>query len=355
MSRLAAARGLLTRAVADGVTPGAQLCVVWPDGLVEETVVGAVSRAPDAPAVTPSTVYDLASLTKPLTAMAWVHSGLDLTRPLSAYLPAAEGTSAGEASILSLLTHRAGLVHWAPFYRQVVPADAGTATARATMVSAILATPRGEPGAARYSDLGYILAGEALACALGAPLDSILDRTVLHPLGLRGALAFRGVGTVWQDDPTVAPTELCAWRGRVVHGEVHDENAWTLGGIAGHAGLFGTASAMATLGQAALDALAGRSHWLSREAMACMVAPREGGSYRLGWDGRSAQGSSAGGSMGSKTFGHLGFTGTSVWCDPDAGVVVALVTNRVHPTREATGIRALRPAVHDAVMAAYRA
>jgi CubicO group peptidase (beta-lactamase class C family) len=138
----------------------------------------------------------------------------------------------------------------------------------------------------------------------------------------------------------------------VVQGQVHDENAFALGGVAGHAGMFGTACALAELGRASLDALEGEAVWFPPAAMRAMVAPRAGGSHRLGWDGKNPEGSSAGARMSPTTFGHLGFTGTSLWCDPEAGVAVALVTNRVHPTRENGAIRALRVAVHDAVMAA---
>jgi CubicO group peptidase (beta-lactamase class C family) len=141
----------------------------------------------------------------------------------------------------------------------------------------------------------------------------------------------------------------------VVQGEVHDENAYALGGVAGHAGLFGTARDAVTLGRAALDCLKGESGWFEPEVMRGMIAPRAGGAHRLGWDGRGAQSPSSGERMGPRTFGHLGFTGTSLWCDPDADVAIALVTNRVHPTRENGGIRALRPAIHDAVLEALAA
>jgi CubicO group peptidase (beta-lactamase class C family) len=129
-----------------------------------------------------------------------------------------------------------------------------------------------------------------------------------------------------------------------VRGEVHDENAFALGGVAGHAGLFGSALALCERGVAMLDALRDED-----PVATSMLRAREGGTHRLGWDTRSPQGSSAGARMGPRTFGHLGFTGTSLWGDPDVDVVVALLTNRVHPTREGDGIRALRPAVHDAV------
>jgi CubicO group peptidase (beta-lactamase class C family) len=146
VNRLTPARALLARAVADGVTPGAQLAVRFPGGAVEHACVGALSYEPGAPAVTPDTVYDLASLTKPFTALALVALGAPLARPLADLLPATRATPAGDATLESLLAHRAGLVHWAPFYRAVAPADAGSSAARRAVLDAVARTPLGAPG-----------------------------------------------------------------------------------------------------------------------------------------------------------------------------------------------------------------
>ncbi len=350
--RLAAARALLERAVAERVTPGAQLSVRFADGEVQSLAVGALDYEPGSAAVTTGTVYDLASITKVFTALSLVRvadrARFDLSAPLSSLLAWARDTPAGGATLLELLSHRAGLVHWAPFYRAVSPDLAGAPDARRAVLDAVASTPRGEPGSVRYSDLGYILLGEALAALAGDALDRVIAREVIDPLGL-GA-AYRGVGERWRSGD-IAPTELCPWRGRVVRGEVHDENAYALGGVCGHAGLFGTADDVRELGA---RALAGDGSWFDPARMAWMLAPRPGGAHRVGWDARSGHAPSAGALMGPRTFGHLGFTGTSLWCDPDAGVAVALVTNRVHPTRENAGVRALRPLVHDAVMRAAR-
>ena len=351
MSHLAVAHELLRRAVADGVTPGAQLSARFPDGAVEHACVGALSYAPASPAVTLDMVYDLASLTKLFTALSLVRVGAPLAAPLASVLPWTRDTPAGGATIDALLSHRAGLLHWAPFFRAVDPERAGTPEARRAVLDAAAREPHGPPGTVRYSDLGYMLLGEALASLRDAPLDAVITREVVAPLGL-GA-RYRGVGASWQS-ASIAPTERCPWRGRVVQGEVHDENAFALGGVCGHAGIFGTARDVLTLGARALDCLAGDATWFAPDRMAWMIAPRPGGAHRLGWDARGEGAPSSGSRMGPRTFGHLGFTGTSLWCDPDAGVAIALVTNRVHPTRDNVGIRALRPAVHDAVMDAAR-
>jgi CubicO group peptidase (beta-lactamase class C family) len=141
-----------------------------------------------------------------------------------------------------------------------------------------------------------------------------------------------------------APTETVAWRGGEVVGAVHDENAWAISGAggSGHAGIFGTVGAVLAFGGAVLDRI-------DAPELAWLVRPRPGGTLCAGFDGKSPQGSSAGERMGPRSVGHLGFTGTSLWIDPDAGVVVALLTNRVCPTRDNVAIRAARPWAHDAL------
>jgi CubicO group peptidase (beta-lactamase class C family) len=148
----------------------------------------------------------------------------------------------------------------------------------------------------------------------------------------------------------VAPTEHCEFRGRVVRGEVHDENCAAYGGIAGHAGMFGRADAVLDFGLAMLDALAGRSCWLDQALVRWAVRPRPGGGHVVGWDTPSAQGASAGSLFSLRSFGHLGFTGTSIWCDPTRGLCAVLLSNRVHPTRENIRIRTYRPRFHDAIV-----
>lgn len=339
------ARRLLEDAVAQGVTPGAQLAVRAGDRAFDVCVGALTYEGTDA--VTADTRYDLASLTKPLTALAWMRAPVSLDAPVGALLPWMLGAPAERATIEALLTHRASLAAWRPFYRSLHPSEAGSAQARDTVLRAAVETPLEPTDRARYSDLGYMLAGEALRAATGDELSAQIAQT-LAPIGLSERLVFRGVGAKWRD-AAVAPTEVCPWREGLVQGEVHDDNAYALGGVCGHAGVFGRASDLAALGVAMISALRGSDVGVAPPIARAMLAQRPGGSQRLGWDGKSAEGSSAGTRMGANTFGHLGFTGISLWCDPDAGVVVALVTNRVHPRRDNGLIRALRPALHDAV------
>jgi CubicO group peptidase (beta-lactamase class C family) len=305
--------------------------------------------------------FDLASVTKPLLAIAVARSGLPLETPLRALLPELEGTDAADTPVELCLAHRAGLLAHAPLY---APLAAGLSGVDRTEALRTAATRRpdaspladGEGWAPVYSDLGYFLAGEALAAHLGArDAGEAVRELVVRPLGLLDALGTardleaRGVPL----SEVAAPTEEVPWRGGLVRGRVHDENAWALGGEGGcgHAGLFGTVEAVAALGRAILASAVGASPspLLAPGALRWMLRERPGGTLRAGFDGKSAEGSSAGTVLGPRTFGHLGFTGTSLWIDPEARVGVVLLTNRVSPTRTNDRIRAARPPAHDAL------
>jgi CubicO group peptidase (beta-lactamase class C family) len=207
--------------------------------------------------------------------------------------------------------------------------------------------------------MSYMLVGAALARHVGVEDAGDATRAlVLDPLGL--SLAPHHVGTARQLEAggvdlatRAAPTEIVEWRGGPIVGRVHDENSWALTGSggSGHAGMFGTVGGVLAFGRAVLDALDGRRTPLGDVDLAWLVRERPGGSLRAGFDGKSPEGSSAGALMGPRAFGHLGFTGTSLWIDPDAKIIVSLLTNRVHPTRDNAAIRAARPKIHDALYA----
>jgi CubicO group peptidase (beta-lactamase class C family) len=210
----------------------------------------------------------------------------------------------------------------------------------------------GEPPAhgSVYSDLGYLIAGAALARAFGGPLDVLVRREVTEPLGIADQMFYAAS----LDDAQraelarrVAPTERCSQRQRVLRAEVHDENCHAYGGICGHAGMFGTARAALRFGLALLRALRGDSAFLPADLVAWALAARPGGGHVVGWDTKSREGSSAGALFSVRSFGHLGFTGTSLWCDPERHRCAVLLSNRVHPTRDNIQIRALRPRFHD--------
>jgi CubicO group peptidase (beta-lactamase class C family) len=259
------------------------------------------------------------------------------------------------------LSHRAGLSPWGSLFRDV-PDGLDPEARRAHMLldAANRVAPEVEArGSAReqslavgsvYSDLGYLVAGAALARAGGAALDVPVQREVSAPLGIQDQLFYAAS----LDEAAraallsqVAPTEFCSYRGRVVRGEVHDENCFAYGGIAGHAGLFGSAQAVLRFGLEILRVLAGRSQFLERSLLSWALAERPGGGHLVGWDTKSREGSSAGTRFSDRSFGHLGFTGTSLWCDPERERCAVLLSNRVHPTRDNIAIRALRPRFHD--------
>jgi CubicO group peptidase (beta-lactamase class C family) len=321
----------------------------------------------DAPPARPDTLFDLASLTKPVTALALARLAraglLGRGEPLAEVLPALAGTRSARTPLDLLSAHRAGLDAHRPLYAPLLRGGAVDAAA-ALLVAADARRPGcdGDPPPDGfppvYSDLGYLLLGAALAARGGDALDAVLDREVLAPLGLDVASArrfrARGVGF----DARVAPTEIVPWRDGVIRGVVHDENAWALvgDGAAGHAGLFGDARSVLDLGLAVLDALAGRSpSFLGPGDLAPLVRDRPGGSLLAGFDRRSGAAPLSGARFGARTFGHLGFTGTSLWIDPDAELVGVLLTNRVHPLRTGDAIRRARPAVYDALAAAMLA
>jgi serine-type D-Ala-D-Ala carboxypeptidase len=326
-------------------------------------VAGALTRDPGAEPARIDTPFDLASVTKPVVALALARleraGVLARSEHLSAILPELGGTPSAGVPLDLFLAHRAGLDGHRPLYAPLV--TEGSVDRAASLIEAASARRQGCEGAPppegfppTYSDLGYLLVGEAIARRTGLALDEVIAREVAEPLGL----AIRSARQWEAIEPArfarVAPTEIVAWRGGAITGRVHDENAFALAvdGAAGHAGLFGDALSVARLGAAILDALAGRGDWLGPADLAPLVRPRPGGSHLAGFDKKSGDAPSAGARFGPETFGHLGFTGTSLWIDPQAEIAGVLLTNRVHPTRDDITIRAARPRAYDALFEA---
>jgi CubicO group peptidase (beta-lactamase class C family) len=355
-----------SRIVATGVAPGAVLCCAASDGGTWRFGLGAAGRRsvshPEPVEVT--TPFDLASVTKPFVACAAARlvraSRIDFLTPLSDYVPELKGTASDSAPLELLLSHRAGLSAHLPLYAPLLegrPVDiesAMRAAASARRPECEGAYPEGgfPP---LYSDLCFFLAGVMLSRAAGVPLERLVAAEVCEPLGLDVGCAADWFAKDSSFAERVAPTEVVPFRGGEVTGEVHDENAWAMvgRGLAGHAGLFGTAESVARFGTGLIDALEGhRPDFLTPEEAWPLVRPRPAGTLRAGFDGRSAEGSSAGTEFGAESFGHLGFTGTSLWCDPRARVVSVILTNRVNPSRDNIAIRAERPLLNDALFRA---
>jgi len=330
-------------------------------------------EGPEAPAATPATPFDLASVTKPLTALALARleraGRIRRDEPLAAALPELARTRSARTPLDLLASHRAGLDGHRPLYAPLLEGrrpdpDAALVIAADARRDDCPGDPPPDGFPPVYSDLGYLLLGAALARRGGADLDEVVAREVTEPLGLGLHVGHPGraapaIGSARMHrradrgfDARVAPTEEAAFRGGIVRGAVHDENAWALVGdaSAGHAGLFGDALAVARLGVAILKSLEGELRdWLSPEDMAPLVRPRPGGSHLAGFDSKSGPTPTSGARFGPRTFGHLGFTGTSLWIDPDAQLVGVLLTNRVHPTRATDAIKRARPAAYDAM------
>jgi CubicO group peptidase (beta-lactamase class C family) len=341
-------RAILTRGVADSAFPGAIAVVGTHAGPLVTVTAGRLDWAP-SPAPTTETLWDLASLTKVVgmtsAMMQLVESGkVQLDAPVQRYLPEWKVPHAELVTVRHLLTHQSGLPAFKKYYELNASPD--------STLKLFLTTPLDTlPGVRMvYSDIGAILLGKIVERVSGERLDAYLVRHVFEPLGMHDT-RYRPAAS---ELARIAPTENDPWRGRHLRGEVHDENAYALGGISAHAGLFSSAHDLDRLARAYLNggALgAGRLARASTIRQFTTVQDSTFSSRALGWDTPS-ENSSAGHFMKPPAFGHTGFTGTSLWIDPEHDLYVMLLTNRVNPTREHSKIGGVRVAVADAAMRA---
>ena len=340
---------LIRKAIEDRAFPGAVYLVADRDGVLLERGFGRQTYDLQASPIRCDALFDLASLTKvivttTLAMIAYDRSLFVLDDPVVRYVPEFAGGGREQITVRHLLTHSSGLRYWTPLYE--------TCRSKDEVLRAICRIEP-EPPAGKgvvYSDLGIILLGAILERLWSLGIDLIARREVLDPLGMMDTLycppAFlRG---------RIPPTEVrTAWKPGLVHGEVHDENAAAMGGAAPHAGLFGTARDIGTFGCMILNGGVHEGRRLIAEKTVGLFSRRAdlvpGSSRALGWDTRQNPGSSAGVRFSSRSFGHTGFTGTTLWVDPDRSIIAVLLTNRVHPTRENRKILEVRPAFHDAV------
>jgi CubicO group peptidase (beta-lactamase class C family) len=343
-----------------------RLWTVPPPGSTDPSRVGPThSRAAapvEAPLVAAHHVFDLASVSKPVIALTVARlqreGVLHRDEKLADFIPALAATPSGPVPLDLFLAHRAGLEAHREFFvkrhgaSQPLPQTAIEQAAVARRAECNGAPPE-EGFAPVYSDLGYILVGAALEARTGRALDELVSEQVTRPLGLTLGSIRRLERSEPMLDARVVPTEEVAWRGGVVRGVVHDENAWVIAGTgcAGHAGLFADVWSVVRLGTSLLEAWSGRKdRWLTQADLEPLLRRRPGGTHRAGFDSASGEGSMSGRLFGPATFGHLGFTGTSLWIDPERSLVGVLLTNRVHPTRDnPEPIRAARPAAYDAL------
>ena len=346
------AYAVLKQAISDSIFPGAQVAVVHDGKLIASRGFGHQTYDPASPAVTPQTIYDLASVTKvaatTVVAMQlYEKKKIRLDIPVKSYLPKFSGGLKDSVTIRHLLTHSAGIHWWADLWNK--------AKTRAEALDYIYQLPLDyTPGDSMiYSDLGMIMFGEILRTVTGKSTDQLATKMIYRPMGMRNTM-FNPPKELL---PRIAPTEIGGSMKRgLIHGEVHDENAFFLGGVSTHAGLFSTAEDLAALAQMLLNGGIYRHHrffspqtireWTTRQNMP------PGSERALGWDTPSDENSSAGDYFFKGSFGHLGFTGTSIWIDPNRKIAIILLTNRVYPSRKRGGMHRVR---HDFYSAAMKA
>ncbi len=345
-------RAFLDSAIAAGAAPGIVVGVSWPG---HRYVYGAGHLGEGAPRRPGhKTVYDLASLTKVVgltTATMWaVQEGrLDLDAPVSRYVPAFQGAQKDSVTIRLLLSHASGLPSGRPLYRLAYSRPAVLAVVDSTPLDTV-------PGARyRYSDLGAILLMQAIETVYGERIDSLLTRRLFRPLGM-GSTTYL-VPVAWI--PRVAPTEYDSMRGRMIRGQVHDENAWRMEGASGHAGIFSNADDLLTFGEWWVSQYrgepAGAGRPAIREQTMRAFALRQDlppGSHRaLGWE-TPTEDNTGSSFLSVGSVGHTGFTGTSIWMDPVREIVIVVLGNRIHPTRANQRYAGVRRGVGDLVLTA---
>lgn len=338
-----------------------------------------------------NTCFDIASLTKPICtatlAMTLIADGLlKLDDNVYQWLAGARKPFHRSITVRELLNHTSGLPAWQPYYRELPMSHIGTESGKNFILQEcyneeIVA----EPGAKTiYSDIGYIILGEIIEQAGGAPLDELFAKHVAKPLGIADTFFVRvdaaHFGTTSKKTTTsadqhvpmprhgiagerserklgvhrrFAPTEDCPWRERVIHGQVHDQNAFALGGIAGHAGLFSTALDIHKFTRELTRCYSGESKWIEqglvKEFLQYNTAKPEGDAFVLGWNRPSKRNSASGHKFSPNSIGHLGYTGCSIWIDLSKDFWIILLTNRIHPSSTNEKIKGFRPKIHDLI------
>jgi CubicO group peptidase (beta-lactamase class C family) len=360
-------------AVGAGVFPGAVLVVGKGAEIVFEGAFGFRSLVPGKTPMQPDTIFDLASLTKPLaTAPAIMllvgEKKIRLDDRITRFFPNFGVFGKTHVTFRHVLAHCSGLPAWKAYYEDIVKdqkkGKVNFVASRAAKQYVFEQIHREKvvhpPGTqSLYSDLGYMLLGEVAEEITGWSLDRYCQEKIFKPMGLRSTsfvdltqIRARRLQPV-QD--MIAPTEECPWRKRILCGEVHDDNCYAMGGVAGHAGLFSNARDIHRFLIRMRKCLAGDDALLPASVVQDFLTRDEtvkGSTFALGWDTPSAENSSSGSGFSPTSVGHLGFTGTSIWWDLEKDCHVILLTNRVHPSRNNDKIKAFRPHIHDLIMKA---
>ncbi len=348
--KLSRVDSIITEAIRDSAFPAAQVCVVKEGVVVLNKAFGRFTYDAHSPATSLESLFDIASLTKVVattSAVMKLYDGgkISLDDKVGKFIPQFTQGKKSEITLRHLLAHTSGLPPFRQLWKICPDAKYGIDTVFATNLVA-------NPGDTTiYSDLGFITLGKIVEKVSGMPLDAYVVKNFFEPLGMKQTM-FRPPK---ESRSETVPTEYdSVWRKRLVQGTVHDENAEFLGGVSGHAGLFSTAFDLATLIEMITNGGEyNGKRYLRSETVALFTKKQSQKSTRaLGWDTKSLKGSMAGNLFSERSFGHSGFTGTTIWVDPQRNLFVILLTNRVYPTRANGKISRVRPAVHDAVIEA---
>jgi CubicO group peptidase (beta-lactamase class C family) len=334
------------KAVAEGVFPSASLLTSLRGEIVYQKSFGGASE---------QTLFDIASLTKPIATtsialLALREKSLSLNSQAAKYLPELAGEDKGKITLRHLLKHTSGLPAWKPYFEDIArehPELIGKRECRDVYIAKIAQEPLETPVAYQriYSDLGFIILGVILENFLDRRLDEFFRDKIAGPLGMKDTF-YAPVGEALPRPYTqFAATEDSMWRKKLIQGEVHDDNAYALGGVAGHAGLFSTVGDVHLFAKA-IETAARLGHSLfPQDLLLDFIGPKV--KFKLGWDTPSPEGSQSGRCFSKNSIGHLGFTGCSLWIDLEKEFHVILLTNRVHPSSKNEAIKAFRPHIHD--------
>jgi CubicO group peptidase (beta-lactamase class C family) len=358
MSSLNNAQNLMESAVSNGVFPGGVLLVSQDGDVLIHQAFGQADLITGTP-VSTRTLFDLASLTKPLATTPAVmklmeRALLSLDHTLGDVMAPCKGADKTGISVRQLLYHNSGLPDYRPYFKELAEED--PSRRRALILARILDEPLAYPIGKKvvYSDLGFMLLRGVIETVSGRRLDDMVQKEIYLPLQLKD-LFFVDL----EKPPPVdgfAATETCPWRQTRIRGVVHDENAYIVGGVDGHAGLFGTAADVHCLLMEMLDTYLGNPshHIFQPDLLKEFLDYGKGTERALGFDRPAENGSASGCRFSQNSVGHLGFTGTSFWMDLDRSIIIILLTNRVHPSRDNEKVRGFRPVLHDAVMKTLR-
>jgi len=363
----------VNEAVEQGAIPGAAIVVRKGDEIAFEGAFGYRALVPERSPMRLETVFDLSSLTKPLATtigvMLLTRDGkMRLDERVTRFFHNFGVHGKGYVTFRQLLAHCSGLAAWHPFYQQIAEVERGgkvnfmaSRGAKEFVYEEIhREKPESTPGTkANYSDLNFILLGEAVEQVSGVALNRFCRDKIFRPLELR-ATDFIDISLVrtrrLEPVPEMfAPTSVCVLRKRLLVGEVEDENAFAMGGVAGHAGLFAPVREVDRIAHELMRCYAGRSDFVPQKIVRefwTRDKTVQGSTWALGWDSPSPEYSSSGHHFSPEAVGHLGFTGTSIWIEPAREIAVSILTNRVHPKRDNQAIRDFRPKIHDLVMEA---